>query len=130
MPFAAPKPKFQGNLPPQPTTLPYDIKTTRLPVIATSLLTTAAAITMKAGDTVTATVQQTGTGPGGSAYPRIQVDTYMFQRNGQANDALGASFTTFQNLPRNTPMIFRMTVTNSASALVGQSAAILVNFRP
>lgn len=127
MPFTAPKPTFQGHQPPQPPTAPYSISTTRQYVIATAVLPASAAITMKSGDTVTATLQQTGTGPNGP-YPRVVAHTYKFQRDGQAGDALGATISNMTAFPKNIDLVFRLATTNPAGQTVGIATAVLVRF--
>lgn len=129
MPFpAAPRSQFQGNRPPVPATLSYPIIAARGTVIATSLLPASSAITLKAGDTMTASLQRTGTMPGGGAYPRVTVDTYVYQRNGAARDVLGATLPNLQSQLLNIDMLFRMVVTNAAGQVQGQTAVTQVRF--
>lgn len=129
MPFpAAPKAQFQGNRPPVPSTAPYAIIAARGTVIATSLIPTTSALSLQAGDIMTASLQQTGTMSGGGAYPRVTVHTYTYQRAGAAGDVLGATLSNLQSQPLNTPMLFRMVVTNSANQIMGQIAATQIIF--
>lgn len=129
MPFpAAPKSQFQGNRPPAVSTAAYPIIAARGTVIATSVIPASSAITLVTGDVMTASLQRTGTMPGGGAYPRVVVHTYAYQRNGAAGDVLGATLPNLQSHPLNVDMLFRLVVTNAAGVTQGQSTATLVRF--
>lgn len=122
MPFISPKLTAQGHPPPTNAAAPYPITAHYGYVLLWSTLTPANAGTLRAGHTVTGTIRQTGIQASTNMpYPSVTLHTYVYTRNGRANDVLAVEWSDPQNYLPNTNYVITVRITDATGTLIGLS---------